>query len=193
MLIEQTPRYKLYRCPVPTSELVRIADKWKGNRTRTFTGDTVPLHVDYGWDENLWHTVNESVGNVLFKNYNNNELAGNLNSGQQGHNFPLTIWRYHTKLKGIKAHCDPSAMGGRLIIAVEGISETRFYDWQVRASGYDRTMFFDYPGEQIDSITYHPGDMILINNSRWVHSTHPKDENRRCIGFEVEQNAVQFN
>ena len=172
MLVEANQFYKLYKCSASIEHMTQVAERADGRNPNHPLRHT--LLFDYTEDDHLLDTVCKDINNEF-------KLLPSV-----------SVYRYNS-MEGLRPHVDCNNIGGRLIIALEGVLTTKFYSDPVPESGYfDNTPFFDETGDVVAEVTYAPGEMLALNNTKWVHSTHPHDAKRVNLAFEIVKDSCYF-
>lgn len=97
-----------------------------------------------------------------------------------------TIWEMNNGVT-LEPHVDASHNTSFVILPIAGRTKTSMHGQLPNdVSNHGRTPTFPIDTPIVDSITYGPGEFIVINNTKYIHSVTPIDDYRLVLQFNAE-------
>ena len=177
MLTKETEWYKLYKHDLDLSELTsRVQAHMKVNPKLFFPGVGLGGH-------NTWTFECEETYNLVNSIHPVRPLTSTQFRGELENSF--TIWEME-KGSSLVPHVDSAGNTGFVIMPLIGSTKTSMHGPLPDDIDTSRTLAtFDKDIETLDHVIYSPGDIIAVNNTRYIHSVTPIKPYYRL--------ALQFN
>lgn len=156
--------YRRYKNPFDVDRFYQIALEEK----RTAEKFIWPNYKDYG------------MGHIIWK-VKSNEILDALDSFcpiDKDYIHSVHYWEYHS-VDRLTPHID-SLRGGNMIVPLIGSCEIKM--WENRHNpDPEFPICVPNPEQELDSITFGPEEVILMDVSNYLHSVHPIEQYRIVI------------
>ena len=170
MLIKETAWYKLYKHNLDIdSLLVRVHDYMKKNTPRTIS--------DFDNDQQAWTFECKQT----YEYVNSIHPIKVLFSKNEINKF--TIWEMNTG-STLPPHVDANHNTGFVIVPLVGTTKTSMHgSIPPETDNNSKTPVFEKNMPILDSVTYGVGEMIIVNNTKFIHSVKPVNDYRLTLQF----------
>ena len=177
VLIKETEWYKLYKHDLDLSKLIsRVQAHMKKHPTLFFHEVGNGVH-------NTWTFECEEIYNWVNSFHEVRPLTSTQFVSELDNCF--TIWETKEG-SSLAPHVDSARNSGFVIVPLIGNTKTRMHGPLPDDIDTSRNLaVFNKDLETLDHVTYSPGNMIAINNTKYIHSVTPLEPYYRL--------ALQFN
>jgi len=179
MLIKETDWYKLYKHELETNTLLsKVRDFMRHNKPMSLPGKFNKGH-------NTWTFVCKDTYNYVNSLHSVRPLTSTTFVGEMDHAF--TIWEMNTG-SNLPPHIDASHNTAFVILPLIGRTRTSMHGTiNESIDNNHKTPVFDSNMKTLDSVTYGTGEMIVVNNTQFIHSVKPLDHYRLVLQFNARK------
>ena len=167
-----TPWYRLFDNPLEIDSLVTLCKKSKPKNPKQ-------INPVYGLNLYWWNVEDQDTYNKLNQIY---PIQGKL----QG-------WEW-IETKGIVPHVDThrtidgSIRGGTMNVPLIGnVSTYNYGPFKGKHTGFGATIVSDTSKSVIDTLEYGPGQIMIIDSIKWIHSVNTEDNYRLLFQVDIQK------
>ena len=178
MLIKDTDWCKQYKHNIDLTDI--------SNNDKLLIENSYPYRVrpdDTYFDEHkFWEFDDDDLYNAVNQYHELNAISqsgmGKLRKGK------ITIWEMRNNTK-LHAHVDSHVHQGFVIMPLIGKTRTACHGPipDPQSNIHNTPYFFELEDYVEDYVEYEPGQMVVINNTKFVHSVVPLDGYRLALQF----------
>lgn len=179
MLTRQTEWYKLYKHNL---EIPNLLSRVRNHMTSN-TATSVPGSFNQG--HKTWTFVCKDTYEYVNSIHAVRPLTSTAFAGELDHAF--TIWEMNTG-SNLPPHVDATHNTAFVILPLVGRTTTSMHGpINNSINNNQKTPVFDVDMPKINSVTYNTGELIVVNNTKFIHSVQPIDDYRLVLQFNAKE------
>jgi len=167
-----TPWYRLFDNPLEIDLLIALCKKTKPKNPKQ-------INPTYGLNLYWWYIEDQDTYNKLNQIY---PIQGKL-----------CCWEWF-ETEGIVPHVDNNNMpdgatraGSMNVPLIGNVLTCNYGPFKGEHTGVGATMISDTSKSVIDSLEYGPGQIMIIDNTRWIHSVNLISDYRLLIQTDIQK------